>query len=146
MEDWKNKIPPEKLKDDDKYLFLNPNPESDADEKYPNSALEQIHFNMNHPKRLWLFTASIEKTCPAELDQLKFITERQRKIIQLRYENYSFAQIGNRFEISKQAVHACLERAKKRIENNFTEFRRVMNSSQEGVDVLNNSKGTFFLD
>lgn len=142
-------IPPEKLPDDYRYDFKNPlaQPEDESDKVSPNSALDDLYYNLNDPRRSpWLTVASLEKECPGEIERLDFLTARQKQIIQLRCEGVSFEKIGNHFGITKQAVHFCLGRARERIVKNMGEFRRVMNSSLPGgVDVLINSKGPFFL-
>ena len=142
-------IPPaQMLKDDWRYDFFNPmsQAENESDERYPNSAIDQIHYDMRNPKRApWISTASLEKECPGEIEGLDFLTARQKQIIQMRCEGRSFEKIGNHLGITKQAVHSCLGRAQVSTKKNLDEFRRVMNSSlPEGVDGYSNDRSTFF--
>lgn len=139
------------MKDDWRYRHLSPLPEpyidDDGSDRFPNSPLEQIAHDLSNPQRSpWLTVASLERTCPSELDNLTILTPKQRKYIQLyHFEGLSLQEIGLFYGTTKQAVAQCIGRAKGQILNNLDEVRRILNASIcRGVDDPSYSKGHFF--
>lgn len=150
MSKHKDNIPPERLKDDWRYILTSPYPEfeDEAGELLPNSPLEQIAHDLDNPTRSpWLCVASLERECPYQLYALDFLAQNQKEIIKLRcFDGLSFQEIGLFHGTSKQAAHRCYNRAREKILNNLDEVRRVMNAStHEGVDVFLEDRGHFFL-
>jgi len=124
-------IPPADLKDEWRLKSYDSLPDSNEDgEQYPNSPLDQIYHNMNHPKRSpWLTVASIEKTIPYEvLNQLHFLTEKQKETVKLHcFDRLSFSEIAKQEGITKQAVHQRFIRAKRIIFKKIDTVKSITN-------------------
>ena len=122
-----------KLTDDWRYHYLSPlpDPQDDPNELSLNSELDQAVHDFSNPQRSpWLCVASLERTCPSELDNLTILTPKQREYIRLHhFEGLTLQETANRHNVSKPSVWRCLNRAYKQIDKNRDLVHEIMNAS-----------------